>query len=259
MKLYGYSQFVQNKTGLKDTEARILARDLFHFLCPRGKNSLTFDDLSPCFASSQAARDAYDIFDQDQDGTISKKNSEIRLLQFMLIFEIWLKVSEQLAKALQKLDVILKLVFVCGLSLLVLTLFSINVTNMLTLTLSVVIGLNFMIGDLARHFLSSLILLFVNHPFDIGDTIVVGLFEEGCYLKDILTVKQMNLMNTVFTRWNGQETYVPNHMLANAPFMTNLSRTVEQWEMIEFKVPSITPNPLFQICVRISELSFKTR
>ena len=51
----------------------------------------------------------------------------------------------------------------------------------------------------------------------------------------------MNLLNTVFTRWNGQETYVPNHMLANAPFMTNLSRTVEQWEMIEFKVPSVIP------------------
>lgn len=241
MKLYGYSQFAQNKTGLKDTEARILARDLFHFLCPRGKNNLTFDDLSPCFASSQAARDAYDIFDQDQDGTISKKEFRNTIVAIYADLRDLTKSIRTAGQALQKLDVILKLVFVCGLSLLVLTLFSINVTNMLTLTLSVVIGLNFMIGDLARHFLSSLILLFVNHPFDIGDTIVVGLFEEGCYLKDILTVKQMNLMNTVFTRWNGQETYVPNHMLANAPFMTNLSRTVEQWEMIEFKVPSITP------------------
>ena len=139
------------------------------------------------------------------------------------------------------MEIILKLVFVAATSVLLLTLFEFNVTSLLTLTLSAVIGLNFMIGDLARHFLSSLMLLFINHPFDIGDTIVVGLFEEGCYLKDILTVKHINLMTTVFTRWNGQETYVPNHMLANAPFMTNLSRTIEQWEMIEFKVPSITP------------------
>lgn len=241
MKLYGYSQFSLNKTGLKDTEARLLSRDLFHFLCTRGKHNLTFEDLSTCFASSQAARDAFDIFDQDQDGTISKKEFRNTIVSIYADLRDLTKSIKTAGQALQKLDTILKIVFVLGLSLLVLTLFSINVTNMLTLTLSVVIGLNFMIGDLTKHFLSSLILLFVNHPFDIGDTIVVGLFEEGCYLKDILTVKQMNLMNTVFTRWNGQETYVPNHMLANAPFMTNLSRTVEQWEMIEFKVPSIVP------------------
>lgn len=241
MKLYGYSQFAQNKTGLKDSEARILARDLFHFLCPQGKTTLSLDDLAPCFATSQAANDAYDIFDQDQDGIISKKEFRNTIVSIYADLRDLTKSIKTAGSALEKLDFILKLVFVFAISIVVLTLFSFNVTNMLTLTLSVVIGLNFVIGDLAKHFLSSLILLFVNHPFDIGDTIVVGLFEEGCYLKDILTVKQMNLLTTVFTRWNGQETYVPNHMLANAPFMTNLSRTVEQWEMIEFKVPSITP------------------
>lgn len=241
MKLYGYSQFEENKSGLKDTEARILARDLFNFLCPRGKDILTMGDLLPCFASSQAAKDAYEIFDQDQDGTISKKEFRNTIVAIYADLRDLTQSIKTAGTALDKLDVILKLVFVAGMSVILLTVFEFNVTNLLTLTLSAVIGLNFMIGDLARHFLSSLILLFVNHPFDIGDTIVVGLFEEGCYLKDILTVKQINLMNTVFTRWNGQETYVPNHMLANAPFMTNLSRTVEQWEMLEFKVPSIIP------------------
>ena len=241
MKLYGYSQFSQNKSGLKDTESRILARDLFHFLCPLGKNNLNIEDLSTCFASARSAQDAYEIFDQDQDGTITKKEFRNTIVAIYADLRDLTKSIRTAGHALQKLDLILKLVFVSGLALIVLTLFSINITNILTLSLSIVIGLNFIIGDLAKHFLSSLILLFVNHPFDIGDTIVVGLFEEGCYLKDILTVKQMNLMNTVFTRWNGQETYVPNHMLANAPFMTNLSRTVEQWEMIEFKIPSMTP------------------
>lgn len=241
MKLYGYSQFAEKKTGLKDTEARILARDLFNFLCPRGKDFLTLNDLTPCFASSQAANDAYEIFDQDQDGTISKKEFRNTIVAIYADLRDLTQSIKTAGSALDKLDVVLKLIFVAGMSVILLTLFEFNVTNLLTLTLSAVIGLNFMIGDLARHFLSSLVLLFVNHPFDIGDTIVVGLFEEGCYLKDILTVKHINLMNTVFTRWNGQETYVPNHMLANAPFMTNLSRTVEQWEMIEFKVPSITP------------------
>lgn len=241
MKLYGYSQFAQNNTGLKDTEARILARDLFNFLCPRDRNFLTLSDLRPCFAYSQAANDAFEIFDQDQDGTISKKEFRNTIVAIYADLRDLTQSIRTAGSALQKLDVILKIIFVLGISLTLLTLFSVNVTNILTLTLSVVIGLSFVIGDLAKNFLSSLILLFVTHPFDIGDTIVVGLFEEGCYLKDILTVKQMNLLSTVFTRWNGQETYVPNHMLANAPFMTNLSRTVEQWEMIEFKVPSITP------------------
>lgn len=241
MKLYGYSQFAENKTGLKDAEARVLARDLFTFLCPHGKDFLTLDDLSPCFASSQAVNDAMDIFDQDQNRIISKKEFRNTIVAIYADLRDLTQSIKTAGSALDKLDIILKLVFVAVTSIILMTLFEFNVTSLLTLTLSAVIGLNFMIGDLARHFLSSLILLFVNHPFDIGDTIVVGLFEEGCYLKDVLTVKHINLMTTVFNRWNGQETYVPNHMLANAPFMTNLSRTIEQWEMLEFKVPSITP------------------
>lgn len=241
MKLYGYSQFAENKSGLKDAESRILARDLYSFLCPRGKDFLTVEDLSPCFASLQASNDAFEIFDQDQNGIIRKKEFRNTIVAIYSELRDLTQSIKTAGSALDKLDMILKLVFVAVASVILLTLFDFNVTNLLTLTLSAVIGLNFIIGDLARHFLSSLILLFVNHPFDIGDTIVVGLFEEGCYLKDILTVKHINLMNTVFNRWNGQETYVPNHMLANAPFMTNLSRTVEQWEMIEFKVPSIIP------------------
>lgn len=239
MKLYGYSQFAQNKTGLKDNEARVLAKDLFNFICPAGKNFLTIDDLAPFFASNQAKNDAYEIFDQDQDGKISKKEFRNAIISIYSELRDVTQSIRSSGSALQKLDIILKMIFIAGMMLVLMTIFSFNVTNTLTLTLSVVIGLNFIIGDLAKHFLDSLVLLFINHPFDIGDTIVVGLFEEGCYLKDILTVKQINLMTTVFTRWNGQETYVPNHMLAGAPFMTNLSRTVEQWEMIEFKVPSL--------------------
>jgi small-conductance mechanosensitive channel len=241
MKLYGYAQFAQNKSGLKDREARILARDLFNFLCPRGKDVLTYNDIVPCFVSCQAANDAYDIFDHDQDGFVSKKEFRDSIVSIYAELRDMTKSIRNAGSALEKLDTILKLFFVIVIALALLTLFNFNITNLLTLTLSAVIGLNFVIGDLARHFLSSMILLFVTHPFDIGDTIVVGLFEEGCYLKDIFTVKHINLLNSVFTRWNGQETYVPNHMLANAPFMTNLSRTIEQWEMIEFKVPSTIP------------------
>ena len=241
MQLYGYEQFARNTTGLKDYESRVLARDLFHFLCPRGRDHLILNDFIPCFASSSAAHDAFAVFDSDTDGRVSKKEFRNAIVAIYADLRDLTKSIRVAGMALKKLDVILKGTVVGFIFLAVLALFSVNVTNLLTFSLSLVIGLNFVFGDLAKHFLHSMIFLFVHHPFDIGDTIVVGLFEEGVYLKDILTVKHIELMTTVFTRWNGQETYVPNHMLANAPFMTNLSRSVEQWEKIDFAVPTTTP------------------
>lgn len=241
MQLYGYEQFARNQSGLNDHESRILARDLFHFLCPRGKDHLVLSDFLPCFATTGAAHDAFKVFDKDEDGTISKKEFRNAVVSIYADLRDLTKSIRVSGTALKKLDGILKGIVVTLVFLAVLAMFSVNVTNLLTFSLSLVIGLNFLFGDLAKHFLHSMILLFVHHPFDIGDTIVVGLFEEGVYLKDILTVKHIELMTTVFTRWNGQETYVPNHMLANAPFMANLSRSVEQWEKIDFAVPTTTP------------------
>ncbi len=241
MQLYGYEQFARNNSGLKDYESRVLARDLFHFLCPRGRDHLLLNDFLPCFASTAAGHDAFGVFDFDGDGSVSKKEFRNTIVSIYADLRDLTKSIRVAGSALQKLDAILKGTVVGFICLAVLALFSVNVTNLLTFSLSLVIGLNFLFGDLAKHFLHSMVFLFVHHPFDIGDTIVVGLFEEGVYLKDILTVKHIELMTTVFTRWNGQETYVPNHMLANAPFMTNLSRSVEQWEKIDFSVPTTTP------------------
>lgn len=248
MQLYGYSQFAQNRSGLREHESKLLAKDLFAFLCPPERSHLVPEDMMSCFASARAAKDAFDIFDQDQDGTVSKKEFRSLIVSTYADLRDLTESVKNAGSALDKLDVILKTIVIALLFLTILAMLSINVTNMLTLSLSVVIGLNFIFGDIAKHFFHSIILLFVNHPFDIGDTIVVGLFEEGVYLKDILNVKHINLMTTVFLRWNGQETYVPNHLLASAPFMTNLSRSVEQWEKINFKLPSTTPeNKLAQL------------
>jgi small-conductance mechanosensitive channel len=75
--------------------------------------------------------------------------------------------------------------------------------------------------------------IIVNHPYDIGDVILVGPPEDA----ESLTVQQVNLLTTICKRWNGQELYFANHTLVDKP-VTNLSRSPDQWERIDFKLPS---------------------
>lgn len=241
MQLYGFKQFEENKSCLSSIEAKLLARDLFSFLLKDHKREyLVVEDFAQCFETNSAALDAHNIFEEDNDGKVTKREFRNEVVSIYKELSDLTKSIRASSTILKKLDIILKLGLLCFLIFIALSIFSINVTNMLTLSLSIVIGLNFIFGDTAKHVFTSIVMLFINHPFDIGDTIVVGLFEEGIFLKEIVTVKQINLLSTVFTRWNGQETYIPNHMLAAAPFLTNLSRSVEQWEKIDFKVPSTT-------------------
>lgn len=86
--------------------------------------------------------------------------------------------------------------------------------------LSAIFGTQFIIWILPEHLFKSLIFLFVIHPYDIGDRILINLGS----VEENLVVAELNVFSTLFYRWDGTSVFVPNHLLADIS-ITNLRRS----------------------------------
>ena len=75
-------------------------------------------------------------------------------------------------------------------------------------------GLSWLIGGSLQEVLTSIIFLFVKHPFDVGDKVVLD--------KEMYTVKEIRLLSTIFLNSSSILVQAPNNML-NALVRWNLS------------------------------------
>ena len=69
----------------------------------------------------------------------------------------------------------------------------------------VFLGLSWLIGASLQEVLSSIIFLFIKHPFDVGDRVVIN--------KETYTVKEIRLLSTVFLDSTSGIVQAPNNQL----------------------------------------------
>jgi small-conductance mechanosensitive channel len=228
----GYES-VATAPPLTDHKAKIMARMTFHYLSC-GRKILTREDFSRIIKNETASCDAYAIFDADGDGTITRSEFRSAVVK---VFREQRNLGQSIANtgsALSVLDTISMIVVGAGLFLLLLALLGVKVQNILGVSASFILGMNFIIYDAANKTFHALLFLFVMHPYDIGDRVVIGK-DIGYGDEDVMTVAHINIQNTVFRRWNSLLVSIPNHILAGGP-VSNLSRGTEQWERIEFSL-----------------------
>ncbi|XP_010677443.2 mechanosensitive ion channel protein 10 isoform X1 [Beta vulgaris subsp. vulgaris] len=74
--------------------------------------------------------------------------------------------------------------------------------------------------------------VFVMHPFDIGDR---------CKIDGVqMIVEEMNILTTVFLRYDMEKIYYPNAALLTKP-ISNFYRSPEMWDKIPFSIDASTP------------------
>ncbi len=66
-------------------------------------------------------------------------------------------------------------------------------------------GLSWLIGSTLSDVLTSIIFLFIRHPFDVGDRVDI---DDVAY-----TVKEIRLLSTIFLNVDGVYVQVPNSVL----------------------------------------------
>ncbi|XP_028772183.1 mechanosensitive ion channel protein 10-like [Neltuma alba] len=85
----------------------------------------------------------------------------------------------------------------------------------------------FMFGNTAKTLFEAIIFVFVMHPFDVGDRCVI----DGVQM----IVEEMNILTTVFLRYDNEKIFYPNSVLATKP-ISNFYRSPEMSDSVEFAV-----------------------
>lgn len=114
-------------------------------------------------------------------------------------------------------------------SLLVMGLATIKVIFVVTSQLLLV---GFVFQNTCKTIFESIIFVFVMHPFDVGDRCVV----DGVQM----VVEEMNILSTVFLRYDMEKIYYPNSVLLTKP-ISNFRRSPDMGDGVEFTIDVSTP------------------
>lgn len=213
-------------------DAKTLARDIFYKASSDG-DSLSFDDFSSIFPSTQTAINAYTYFDNGEDKKITKKTFHDTIIVFYMDR---VNLEKSICRAEDFVTVvgnILNIMIFVILCLTYLVLFGIPLKELLALALSSALALNFiasgMAGDLYNNFM-----MLLSHQFDIGDEVIVDDVEYR--------VHEFGLTSTSLIGENGGKIKFLNSDMWKKTLI-NMTRAPEKFLVFKFQLnPNITSN-----------------
>ncbi|XP_074269346.1 mechanosensitive ion channel protein 10-like [Silene latifolia] len=118
-------------------------------------------------------------------------------------------------------------------------------TKILVFITSQLLLVAFMFGNTVKTVFEAIIFVFIMHPFDVGDRCVI----DGVQM----IVEEMNILTTVFLRYDNEKIFYPNSVLSTKP-ISNFYRSPEMSDAVEFSVDfSTTAETISVLKARIKE------
>ncbi|GJW75071.1 mechanosensitive ion channel protein 6-like protein [Tanacetum coccineum] len=97
---------------------------------------------------------------------------------------------------------------------------------------SQIVVVAFIFGNTCKTIFEAIIFLFVMHPFDVGDR---------CEIDGVqMIVEEMNILTTVFLKWDNEKVYFPNSTLSTRA-ISNHYRSPDMWDSVDFFIHITTP------------------
>ncbi|KAL7748594.1 hypothetical protein RI367_006005 [Sorochytrium milnesiophthora] len=212
-------------------EAQKMARRLFRFLAPNAK-VLRIDDFKPYIPSERVREEFFGLIQKVDSSEITKAEFRDAIVKAFkerknLSFSL-----NHLEQVLRQLDIIsFALVSVINVFIWLL-IFNVNVLNVFVSFTSVVFTLTFVFGNSAKNAFESLVLLFIVHPYDIGDKIILDVCTNEVFIVD-----RIHVMFSVFRRGDGTLVYYPNSLLLTKPIY-NTRRSGDMSDTINVDISS---------------------
>ncbi|KAJ6625628.1 Mechanosensitive ion channel-domain-containing protein [Mycena sp. CBHHK59/15] len=225
-EITGSSSIVQ--TALESANrSRLLARRLFYSFTKPNADSLLVEDIARFFRTAEEANSVFALFDQDSNGDATRDEVEMAVMEFhreQLSIE---HSMQDLDSAVGRLDNIFMSLYVVIAILIVAVALEAQVATLVTSAGTLVLGLSWLIGGTLSEVLTSIIFLFIKHPFDVGDRVIVSATNY--------TVKEIRLLSTIFLDSDGVYVQAPNTVL-NTEFIQNVRRSPQMSEKFTFDV-----------------------
>ncbi|KAL0055259.1 hypothetical protein WJX82_009568 [Trebouxia sp. C0006] len=226
----GASSHADNEST--DREARKLAFFLYWNIKPTfTRNHILPEDLEH-FLNAKHAAEAFEMLDDDKDGHASLKDVRSAVCN---IFKERANLSVQLKDTktvVGRLESVVGLILHIVAIFLYLIIFDVPLEKTWVAFSSIVLAFAFVFGNSVKTLYESIIYLFVVHPFDVGDKIIVETVTSK--------VEEITLNATIVRRSDGGRMWYSNTKLA-ASNLINVSRSDAKCESFKFMVDISTP------------------
>ncbi|KAJ3268423.1 hypothetical protein HDV01_000760 [Terramyces sp. JEL0728] len=215
----GYSKTMKTLSLISDKNAINLSKKLWRSL--NDSNDITIATFYQCFENIDTAKEAFALFDNDACGYIDEKALRRGIKKIYKERRNLLKSLRDVSQALGNLNRIIYGFILLLTGLFALPIFGINLGTVLPFT-SIIIALSFIFGTQAKTTFESIIFLFVTHPYDIGDRVMI----DGI----TMIVEEIHLLTTIFRRTSdGQKLYVPTYVEVPYEVLTELEGKVKEF------------------------------
>ncbi|PRW44384.1 Mechanosensitive ion channel 10 [Chlorella sorokiniana] len=217
---------------INEQEARRVAYFMFHNIrASRKRHWIQQSDLED-FLPPKQAEEAFRYIDIDGNGRISAgevRDSVLKIYQERAFLACTLRDTKSVIGKLERLlGAIIHVLF----GFFYLYIFGVDVTKAWLTFSSVILAFTFIFGNSIRTVFECVVWLFSVHPYDVGDTLVIGGENHR--------VAEIALLNTTLVRADGARIYRPNSRLNNESLF-NLSRSTNKAESIKLSLDLSTP------------------
>ncbi|RKP39411.1 Mechanosensitive ion channel-domain-containing protein, partial [Dimargaris cristalligena] len=228
-----------------NSRARKLANKLFDAL-QGTRDYLTMRDFIPYFNTQKDAQKAFALFDKDGNGDVTKKEMRDRIIATYKERRALNASLRDMSQIVGKLDKILVVISVVLIAIFCSMVFGQSPAASLVSFGTLFVAWSFIFGGTLKNMFECLIFLFITHPYDAGDQVVVNGVT--------MTVAKVRVLSTVFTRGDGQYVCAPNITLLGL-FINNLRRSPPQNETVVMNFDFYTPEAkLYQLKDRLNQL-----
>ncbi|CAK9187923.1 unnamed protein product [Ilex paraguariensis] len=215
-----------------ENQAKAAAKKIFCNVTKRGSKQINLEDLMRFMREDEALKTIHLFEGASESKGISKralKNWVVNAFRERRALALSLNDTKTAVNTLHHmLNVLVGMVIV----VIWLLILKVTTTHFLIFLSSQLLLVVFMFGNTCKTTFEAIIFLFVMHPFDVGDRVEV----EGVQM----IVEEMNILTTVFLRYDNQKIIYPNAVLSTKP-ISNYYRSPDMGDAIDFCIHISTP------------------
>lgn len=211
---------------------RLLPKKIFRNVAKPGAKYIGLEDLMRFLPEGEAMK-AMGLFEGAQDSNrVTKaalKNWAVNVFRERRALALTLNDTKT---AVNKLHQMVNAVIAVVVGIIWLLILGFATTHILVAISSQLLLVVFMFGNTCKAVFESIIFLFVMHPFDVGDRCSVDSVQ--------MVVEEMNILTTVFLRYDNEKIWYPNTVLATKP-ISNFYRSPDMGDAVDFSIHIATP------------------
>ncbi|CAI9765430.1 unnamed protein product [Fraxinus pennsylvanica] len=215
-----------------ELEAKCAARNIFRNVAQPRAKFIYLEDLMRFLPEEEALKTMNLVEGSPESVKISKgclKNWVVNAFRERRALALTLNDTKTAVKKLhQMVNAIVGIIIL----IICLVILDIATSKFLLFASSQIVVVAFIFGNTCKTIFEAIIFVFVMHPFDVGDRCEV----DGVQM----IVEEMNILTTVFLRFDNLKVLYPNSTLATKP-ISNFYRSPDMGDTIDFYVHIATP------------------